>query len=143
MMCIKKVIKKNPQRGVKLIPLSPIRVNAWEGALKAQNVLQTNDTQSHYLNHTWSTVSHQPLPHQRQNWLQDSRLFITKNTPRTPLFYGLPKVHKPNCSLRPIASANDSPENISSYVNHILQSYMKAVQSFTNDTRHFWHYRPP
>ena len=30
-----------------------------------------------------------------------------KNQPRTPLFYGLSKVHKPNCPLRPIVSAND------------------------------------
>ena len=61
-----------------------------------------------------------------------------KNPPRTPLFYGLPKVHKPNWPLRPIVSANDSPtENISSYVNHFLQPYMKAHQSFTKDTGHF------
>ena len=33
-----------------------------------------------------------------------------KNQPRTPLFYGLPKVRKPDCSLRPIDSANDSPQ---------------------------------
>ena len=62
----------------------------------------------------------------------------TKNPPRTPLFYGLPKVHKPDCPLRPIVSANDSPtENISSYVNHFLQRYMKALPSYIKDTRHF------
>ena len=32
-----------------------------------------------------------------------------KKPPRTPLFYGLPKVHKSDCPLRPIVSANDSP----------------------------------
>ena len=61
-----------------------------------------------------------------------------KNPPRTPLFYGLPKVHKPDCPLRPIVSANDSPtENISSYVNHFLQPHMKALPSFIKDTKHF------
>ena len=32
--------------------------------------------------------------------------------PRTPVFYGLPKIHKENTPLRPIASANDSPTEI-------------------------------
>ena len=31
-----------------------------------------------------------------------------KNT-RTPLFYGLPKIHKPGCPLRPIVSGCDGP----------------------------------
>ena len=72
----------------------------------------------------------------------DDRTFTflsPKNPPRTPLFYGLPKVHKPDCPLRPIvSSANDSPtENISSYVNHFSQPYMKALPSFIKDTKHF------
>ena len=55
------------------------------------------------------------------------------------MFYGLPKVHKPDCPLRNIvSSANDSPtENISSYVNHFLQPYMKALPSFIKDTKPF------
>ena len=61
------------------------------------------------------------------------------NPPRTPLFYVLPKVHKPDCLLRPIISANDSPtENISSYVNHFLQPYMKALPLFIKHTKHFF-----
>ena len=42
----------------------------------------------------------------------DDRTFTflsPKKPPRTPLFYGLPKVHKPDCPLRPIVSANDFP----------------------------------
>ena len=35
-------------------------------------------------------------------------LLPPKNT-RTPLFYGLPKIHKPGCPLRPIVSGCDGP----------------------------------
>ena len=34
---------------------------------------------------------------------------IPQNPARTPLFHGLPKVHKPNISLRSIVSVCDSP----------------------------------
>ena len=35
-------------------------------------------------------------------------LLPTKNT-RTPLFYGLPKIHKPGCPLRNTVSGCDGP----------------------------------
>ena len=42
------------------------------------------------------------------------------NPARTPLFYGLPKVRKSNISLRPLASACDSPTNqLFNYVTHL------------------------
>lgn len=45
------------------------------------------------------------------------------NATRSPLFYGLPKVHKPIISLWPIVSACDSPTNqLSNYVTHFIQS---------------------
>ena len=58
--------------------------------------------------------------------------------PRTPLFYGLPKIHKPDIPLRPIVSANESPtENISAFVDHICQPLMKALPSYIRDTKDF------
>ena len=45
-------------------------------------------------------------------------LMHPKNT-RTPLFYGLPKIHNPDCLLRPIVSGYDGPtDHLSAYTNH-------------------------
>ncbi|XP_057294607.1 uncharacterized protein LOC130623133 [Hydractinia symbiolongicarpus] len=66
--------------------------------------------------------------------------FLEPTTPpRAPLFYGLPKIHKPNVLLRPIVSANDSPtENISAFLDHICQPVMKSLPSYIKDTKHFF-----
>ena len=52
-----------------------------------------------------------------------TRYHLTPSKPaRTPLFYGLPKIHKPNIPLRPIVSACDSPsDQLSNYVTHFIQ----------------------
>lgn len=60
------------------------------------------------------------------------------NPPRTPIFYGLPKIHKPDVPLRPIVSANDSPaENISSYIDYLCQPLMRNRLSYIKDTKDF------
>ena len=58
--------------------------------------------------------------------------------PRTPAFYGLPKIHKVDIPLRPIVSGNDSPtENISSYMDFVLQPLVRALPSYIRDTKDF------
>ena len=48
----------------------------------------------------------------------------------TPLFYGVPKVHKPNMPLRPIVSVCDSPTNeLSNYVTHFIQPLVEILPS--------------
>jgi hypothetical protein len=64
---------------------------------------------------------------------------------RTSQFYILPKIHKDyNESLpigypgRPIVSAcNSFTENISKYLDFILQPYMKSLLSYVKDTSDF------
>ena len=57
---------------------------------------------------------------------------------RTPLFYGLPKVHKPNIPLRPIVSACDSPtDQLSNYVTHFIQPLVEILPSYIRDSKHF------
>ena len=47
-------------------------------------------------------------------------LLRPKNT-HTPLFYGQPKIHKPDCPLRPIVSGCDDPTaNLSPYITHFI-----------------------
>ena len=58
--------------------------------------------------------------------------------PRTPVFYGLPKIHKKECPLRPIVSANESPtENLSAFIDYICQPIMKNLNSYIKDTKDF------
>ena len=58
--------------------------------------------------------------------------------PRTPAFYGLPKIHKEGVPLRPIVSGNDSPtENISSYMDFVLQPMVRSLPSYLRDTKDF------
>ena len=56
----------------------------------------------------------------------------------TPLFYGLPKVRKPNITLRPIVSGCDSPTNqLSNYVTHFIQSLVETLPSYILDSKRF------
>ncbi len=64
--------------------------------------------------------------------------YMKIKSPRTPLFYTLPKIHKtlaPPPPGRPILSANDSPtECISAFVDHFLQVYVPKIDSYLEDT---------
>jgi hypothetical protein len=64
--------------------------------------------------------------------------FILPNTPsRTPLFYGLPKIHKPDTPLRPIVSGCDGPtDNLSEYVVKYLQPMAETLPAYFRDTTH-------
>ena len=64
-------------------------------------------------------------------------LLPPKNT-RTPLFYGLPKIHKPGCPLRPVASGCDGPtDHLSAYVTHFIQVLASDLPSHVKDAKHF------
>ena len=57
---------------------------------------------------------------------------------RTPKFYMLPKVHKPNNPGRPIIAAIDSPtSNLARYIDHHLQPLAEELPSFIKDTGAF------
>ncbi|XP_057297959.1 uncharacterized protein LOC130628918 [Hydractinia symbiolongicarpus] len=68
-----------------------------------------------------------------------TRRFLTPpNPPRTSLFYGLPKIHKPEIPLRPIVSGCDSAtDNLSKYVTHFIQPLVTKLPSYIKDTKHF------
>ena len=57
---------------------------------------------------------------------------------RTPLFYGLPKVHKPNIRLRPIVLACNSPnDQLSNYFTHFIQPLVEILPSYIRESKHF------
>ena len=58
--------------------------------------------------------------------------------PRTPIFYLLPKIHKPNNPGRPIISGCDSPtDRLSSYIDTHIQHFCPELPSYIKDTNHF------
>ena len=64
-------------------------------------------------------------------------LLPPKNT-RTPLFYGLPKIYKPDYPLHPIVSGCDGPtDHLSAYITHFIQPLASNPPSHIKDTKHF------
>ena len=64
-------------------------------------------------------------------------LLPPKNT-RTPLFFGLLKIHKPGCPLCSIVSGCDGPtDHLSAYITHFIQPLARNLPSHIKDTRHF------
>jgi hypothetical protein len=58
-------------------------------------------------------------------------------TPRTPVMYFLPKIHKPDNPGRPIISACGCPtELISSFLDRVMASLVKDLPSYIKDTKH-------
>ena len=63
-------------------------------------------------------------------------LLPPKNT-RSPFFYGLPKINKPGCLLRPLVSGCDhSSDHLSAYITHFIQPLADNLPSDNKDTKH-------
>ena len=57
---------------------------------------------------------------------------------RTPIFYMLPQIHKPNNPGRPvISSVNNHTEKLSAYVDEFLRPLAQALPSYIRDTTDF------
>ena len=64
-------------------------------------------------------------------------LLPSKNT-RTPLFYGLAKIHKRDCPLRLIVSGCDSAtDHLSAYITHFIKPLASNLSPHSKDTKHF------
>ena len=101
---------------------------------------------------TYRTIDYDPTPHIRhdtitlinylhhKNHIDDTtkRYLTPDENPRTPIFYGLPKIHKQNFPLRPIVSAFNSPtDNLCKYITHFLQPLCEFIPSYIKDSKHF------
>jgi hypothetical protein len=59
---------------------------------------------------------------------------LKTDNPKTPRFYLLPKIHKPNNPGRPVVSSiGCHTEKISQYIDHHLQPLNKALPSYVQD----------
>ena len=66
------------------------------------------------------------------------KILLPSKNIRTPLFYGLPKIHKPGCPLCPIVSGCDAPTgHLSAYITHFIQPFASNLLSHIRDTKHF------
>ena len=63
---------------------------------------------------------------------------IPPSPPSTPIFYLLPKIHKPENPGRPIISGCDSPtDRLSSFIDFHLKPLCNTLPSYIKDTDHF------
>jgi hypothetical protein len=67
--------------------------------------------------------------------------FLTTFSPKIPIFYGLPKIHKNDTPLRPIVSQIDSPSyKINKFLDYILTTAEKEIPYLLQDTTKFLQY---
>ena len=68
----------------------------------------------------------------------DVYLRLRSSAGRTPLLYGLPKVHKPSVPLRPIVSFVSSPTyHLSKFLADLLQPVVGKTSSHVKNSREF------
>ena len=66
------------------------------------------------------------------------KYLLPPSPPRIPIFYLLPKIHKPNNPGRPIISGCDSPtDRLSSFIDTHLKPLCSSLPSYIKDTNHF------
>ena len=67
--------------------------------------------------------------------------YLQRNTPKLPSIYGLPKIHKPNCPLRPIVSQINSPSyKLNKYLDYLLTTAEKCIPYLLPDTTKYLQY---
>ena len=70
----------------------------------------------------------------RKTWY--NRLMPSGTTSPPARFYGLPKIHKSNCPMRPIVSAcGTSTYNLAKFLTKILKTYTGKSSSFVKDSQ--------
>ena len=66
---------------------------------------------------------------------------LTGNSSPAPQFYGLPKVHKANCPMQPIASAcGTGTYQLAKFLTKILKRYTGITPTFVKDSKCFSEY---
>ena len=56
----------------------------------------------------------------------------------TSLFFGLPKIQKPDSLLRPIVSGCDgATDHLSAYITHFIETLVSKIPSHIKDTKYF------
>ena len=70
-----------------------------------------------------------------KNNILDQGYLTPEQNPRIPIFYLLPKIHKPNTPGRPIISGCGSPtDRLSAFVDFYLRPIVESLPSYIKDT---------
>ena len=70
-----------------------------------------------------------------------NKLLPTGNSSPAPRFYGLPKIHKANCPMRPIVSAcGTATYQLAKFLTKILKRYTGITPTFVKDSKCFSKY---
>lgn len=79
------------------------------------------------------------LIHQCSKYLSKKQIrYLTEFEPRTPIFYGLPKLHKQNWPLRPVVSQTNGPTSrLNEYADKLLEVAEKHVVDLLKDSTGF------
>ena len=77
-----------------------------------------------------------------KGYLDDKQLrHLSTYKAQLPIFYGLPKIHKPNAPLRPIVSQIHGPTHgINIYIHHLLETAEIEIPNLFKDTTAFLNY---
>ncbi|XP_069486826.1 uncharacterized protein [Ambystoma mexicanum] len=102
---------------------------------------------------TYAILDRDPLPEIRElinntllkakenEWINDkTHQYLTNSHPITPVFYGLPKIHKDkqNPPLRPIVAGTESIfDPLAVYIDRLLQPLIQASSTYLKDTTDF------
>ena len=69
---------------------------------------------------------------------KEDHWMVMEKAPRTPVLYGLPKIHKPGAPLRPIVSTIGGPTyKLAQFLSKKLQPLTGKTTSFIKDSPHF------
>ena len=68
--------------------------------------------------------------------------FLTPSSEaRTPILYGLPKIHKENIPMRPIVSGMEGPtDNMAKYITHFINPLVHTIPTYLKDSKTFKQY---
>ena len=116
---------------------------------KIHTHLQDHNTYKPFTPNPTNAVAHdaRTLIHHMQSQHIDTStmefLLPPRNT-HTPLFCGLPKIHKPKCPLNPIVSGCDGPtDHLTHYITHFIQPLANHLSSHIKETKHFLNLNEP
>jgi hypothetical protein len=74
---------------------------------------------------------------ERGNITMEVATYLTTKSPRTAIFYVLPKIHKPGIPGRPIVSAvNSHTDKLSRFIDNIIRPLVPKIPSYIKDTTH-------
>ena len=131
------IIKKADKRG------SVVILNKKDYIAKAMEHLSDKNTYKEIPNDENTNLNLEILSYlyflEQKKYLSFSNInYLKPNpTPRTPVFYFLPKIHKENNPPRPIISGYDSPtDKISEFLTSILNPIAQAQPSYIRDSTH-------